>query len=249
MKYQSDNTSHVLSAIDSARQSFLTLEKSGVNNFFKNNKGVPHLYSTLSDIFDATTEALYEHKLSVNYQIGLEKTNDGVLNILSTTITHLPSGQFITSVSNLGNHTKSQELGSAITYLRRYHIQAMLNLEADFEDDGNLSSGNNTSAGKGNDINKSDDMPTRKYTVYNKDGSVASQVSSFNTYYKTLVGNLDSKMWVKEHSWTSQTIIQLQDIIEWASNLDNKYKKGADAMIKKAKTSIQKIKEESNNEF
>ena len=49
MKYQSDNTSHVLSAIDSARQSFFTLEKSGVNNYFKNNKGVPHLYSTLSD--------------------------------------------------------------------------------------------------------------------------------------------------------------------------------------------------------
>lgn len=249
MKYQSDNTSHVLSAIDDARQSFFTLEKSGVNNYFKNNKGEPHLYSTLGDIFDATAEALYEHKLSVNYQIGLEKTSDGVLNILSTTITHLPSGQYITSVSNLGNHTKSQELGSAITYLRRYHIQAMLNLEADFEDDGNLSSGNNTSAGKGNDINKSDDMPSRKYTVYNKDGSVASQVSNFNTYYKTLVSNLSSKVWVSEHSWTSQTIIQLQDIIEWASKLDSKYKKVADAMIKKAKTSIQKIKEESENEF
>jgi hypothetical protein len=179
----------------------------------------------------------------------LEETSNGVLNILTTTITHLPSGEFISSASNLGNHTKSQELGSAITYLRRYHIQAMLNLEADFEDDGNLSSGNNTSEGKGNDINKSDDMPSRKYTVYNKDGSVASQVSSFNTYYKTLVSNLSSKVWISEHSWTSQTIIQLQDIIEWASKLDNKYKKVADAMIKKAKTSIQKIKEESANEF
>lgn len=249
MKYESENTSHVLAAIDNARQSFANLEKSGVNNYFKNNKGEPHLYSTLGDIFDATAEALYEHKLSVNYQTKLLETNNGILNVLTTTITHLPSGQFISSVSNLGNHTKSQELGSAITYLRRYHIQAMLNLEADFEDDGNLSSGNNTSEGKGNDINKSGDMPSRKYTVYNKDGSVASQVSSFNTYYKTLVGNLNSKVWVSEHSWTSQTIIQLQDIIEWASKLDNKYKKGADAMIKKAKTSIQKIKEESKDEF
>jgi hypothetical protein len=63
------------------------------------------------------------------------------------------------------------------------------------------------------------------------------------------VSNLSSKVWVSEHSWTSQTIIQLQDIIEWASKLESKYKKGADAMIKKAKTSIQKIKEESANEF
>ena len=249
MKYESENTNHVLSAIDNARQSFASLEKSGVNNYFKNNKGIPHVYSTLTDIFDATTEALYDHQLSINYQTKLQETASGVLNILTTTITHLPSGQFISSASNLRNHIKSQELGSAITYLRRYHIQAMLNLEADFEDDGNLSSGNNTSTGKGNDINKSDDMPSRKYTVYNKDGSVASQVSSFNTYYKTLVGNLNSKWWISEHAWTSQTIIQLQDIIEWASKLDVKYKKGADAMIKKAKTSIQKIKEESKDEF
>ena len=114
MKYESENTNHVLSAIDKARQSFDNLEKSGVNNYFKNNKGIPHVYSTLTDIFDATTEALYNHQLSINYQTKLLETNNGILNVLTTTITHLPSGQFISSASNLGNHTKSQELGLII---------------------------------------------------------------------------------------------------------------------------------------
>ena len=53
MKYESDQTNLVLQAIEDARQEFLPLEKSGVNNFFKNKKGEPHLYSTLDNIFDA----------------------------------------------------------------------------------------------------------------------------------------------------------------------------------------------------
>ena len=50
MKYQSDKTDIVCQAIEDARQEFLPLEKSGVNNFFKNRKGEPHLYSTLDNI-------------------------------------------------------------------------------------------------------------------------------------------------------------------------------------------------------
>ena len=57
MKYQSDKTDIVCQAIEDARQEFLPLEKSGVNNFFKNKKGgVVHfndlLYSTLEDMLD-----------------------------------------------------------------------------------------------------------------------------------------------------------------------------------------------------
>jgi hypothetical protein len=69
MKYQSDKTDIVCQAIEDARQEFLPLEKSGVNNFFKNRKGEPHLYSTLDNIFDACMPALHKYKLSVVYQV------------------------------------------------------------------------------------------------------------------------------------------------------------------------------------
>ena len=105
----------------------------------------------------------------------------------------------------------------------------MLNLEADFEDDGNLSSGNKPSDGKGNDIEKSVSMPVRKYIQYDKDGNKATEVTNFNTYLKSLsVDNLK-----QHHSWSSQTVIQLQDIIQWAENLDKALEKNANLMIKK----------------
>ncbi len=242
MKYESENTNHVLSAIDKARQEFLTLDKSGKNSFFKSRTGEPHSYSTLSDIFDATVEALYENMLSINYQTKILDTAHGMVNMLTTTITHLPSGQFISSASNLGTHVKSQELGSAITYLRRYHIQAMLNLEADFEDDGNLSSGNKPSDGKGNDIVKSVSMPVRKYIQFDKDGKKATEITNFATYLKSLSSD-DMK---RHHLWSSQTIIQLQDIIQWAEKLDKQFEKNANIMIKKCNEQISLIKGEKN---
>jgi hypothetical protein len=183
MNYQSEKTNLVLQAIEDARQEFSPLEKSGVNAFFKNKKGDPHMYSTLDNIFDACMPALHKHKLSVVYQVQIMQTANTLENVLTTTITHLPSNQFITSCSTLGNQSaKSQDVGSAITYLRRYQIQAMLNLEADFEDDGNLASGNKT--GESNIIDKKENttMPKRKYVLFNKDGNIASSVSAFGTY-------------------------------------------------------------------
>ena len=134
MNYQSEQTNLVCQAIEDARLEFLPLQKDGVNNYFKNKKGDPHLYSTLDNIFDACMPALHKYKLSVVYQVRILETNGGVENVITTTITHLPSTQFILSATTLGNQTaKSQDVGSAITYLRRYQIQAMLNLEADFD--------------------------------------------------------------------------------------------------------------------
>lgn len=244
MKYESSNTSHVLSAIDEARQSFLTLNKSGKNSFFKSRSGEPHAYSTLSDIFDATMESLYQHKLSVNYQTRIMETSSGTTNVLTTTITHLPSGEFIASVSELGRNLKSQELGSAITYMRRYHIQAMLNLEADFEDDGNLASGNKNQDGKGNDIEPKVTMPVRKYIQYDKEGYPATEVTNFQTYLKSL----SEKTMKQHHAWCSQTIVHLKNIIDWANGLEDKYNKGAQLTIKKCNEKIKAIGE-GNHEF
>ena len=134
-------TEKVLEAIELAKIEFESLGKNGQNPFFKTQNGEPHKFSTLADINKACKDALIKHGLSVSYQC---EYNDG-LNFLKTIITHLSSGQFISSTSVIGNtNSRPQEIGSGITYFRRYHIQAMLNLEADFEDDGNQASGNKT---------------------------------------------------------------------------------------------------------
>lgn len=131
----------ILQAIEVARKDFKELKKSGENNFFKSKAGEPHRFSTLDDIANACKEALDQQQVSISY---ICEYNEG-LNFLRTVLTHIPSGQYLSSTSVIGNqNSRPQEVGSGITYFRRYHIQAMLNLEADFEDDGNQASGNNT---------------------------------------------------------------------------------------------------------
>ena len=145
MQYQSHNTTNILKAISKARQEFKTIEKSKENSFYKDKNGQAHKYSTLTDINNAINDALVANDLFINYQIRIiekkDAGHDTFANGLTTTITHLTTNEFIASHGLLGYFTKSQDLGSAITYLRRYHIQSMLNLEGDFEDDGNLASG------------------------------------------------------------------------------------------------------------
>jgi hypothetical protein len=138
---QSDDISELLTALYTAREGFKPLEKSGMNNFFKTGNGKGHQFSTLDDIFNACTAALREQKLEIFYQ---NKT-EGELNFLCTTLYHIDSKQWIRSETVIGDaRSKPQDIGSGITYMRRYHIQAMLNLEADFEDDGNIASGRKT---------------------------------------------------------------------------------------------------------
>jgi len=137
---RSEQIGDLLTALHAARQGFKELEKHGQNYYFANKKtGKPHLYSTLDDIFNACKDALWENGIEVFYST----TFDGTYNVVSTTLVHIASGQRMQSDTAIGDSgTKPQEIGSGITYMRRYHIQAMLNLEADFEDDGNIASGN-----------------------------------------------------------------------------------------------------------
>jgi len=240
MKYESEQTNLVLQAIEDARLEFLPLEKSGVNNFFKNQKGEPHLYSTLDNIFDACMPSLNKHKLSIVYQTRLVETVNGNENVMSTKITHLPSTQFIMSANSLGSSAKTQDVGSAITYLRRYQVQAMLNLEADFDDDGNTASGNKT--GESNIIQTKDkkDMPKREYICFDAKGKIASKQSQFTTY----MAILNTHKMKQHHEWCSVTIIQLQDIIGWAERLPKEHSKSAKTIISKCETQIKFIKGE-----
>ena len=241
MNYQSEQTNLVCQAIEDARLEFLPLEKSGVNNFFKNKKGDPHLYSTLDNIFDACMPALHKYKLSVVYQVRILEANNGIENIITTTITHLASSQYILSATTLGNQTaKSQDVGSAITYLRRYQIQAMLNLEADFEDDGNAASGRIGEGAKDIDPKPKATLPSRKYICFDKNGYSASACSSFTSY----MSNLYAPQMKKHHAWCSVTIIQLQDIIGWAEELPKQHSRSSTTMIKKCDEQIKFIKGE-----
>lgn len=94
-------------------------------------------YATLDQILDIVRPVLSDNKIAfIQVVDGIESP------VLVTRIIHA-SGQWIESslllqVDGPGN----QQLGSAITYLRRYGLISLLGLAAEEDDDGNLSMGN-----------------------------------------------------------------------------------------------------------
>lgn len=94
-------------------------------------------YTDIHGIIVATTPFLHKYDLCVDSR--LEEKADGKIYMI-TTLTHT-SGQFISSRVSLPDikqttRNECQEIGSMISYFRRYSVSALLNL-AEADDDGN----------------------------------------------------------------------------------------------------------------
>lgn len=98
------------------------------------NKQNPHFknrYADLAAVMEAVRKPLSDNGLSVTQTTELR---DGTL-ILRTTLRHA-SGQWVASDYPLPLGAKPQELGSALTYGRRYELSALVGVAADEDDDG-----------------------------------------------------------------------------------------------------------------
>lgn len=90
-------------------------------------------YADYEAITKAIKPLMLEHGLTYSQPI----SSEGVTTILAHS-----SGQYIMTTIHLNMNQKPQELGSEITYKRRYALSAILGLSTDEDDDGNWSSGN-----------------------------------------------------------------------------------------------------------
>tara|TARA_R100001480_G_scaffold145799_4_gene144110 strand:+ start:4639 stop:5346 length:708 start_codon:yes stop_codon:yes gene_type:complete len=129
IKYSSAETDKILVALSKSQEDFQPLKKSGKNPHFRSE------YSTLADIFESCMPSLKKNKLSIHSCMCRINTK----NFFVQTIIHTESGQFLSSSADMGTFDNIQTVGSKITYLRRYLLQPMLNLEGDMDtdDDGN----------------------------------------------------------------------------------------------------------------
>lgn len=90
-------------------------------------------YAPLDAILDAVRQPLADHGLAVTQLlVGTE---------LITLLLHTGGGELESRLS-VPQSDRIQQLGSAITYLRRYAAQALLGIAAEEDDDGNASDGN-----------------------------------------------------------------------------------------------------------
>ncbi len=90
-------------------------------------------YAPLEAILEAVREPLASNGLAFVQAIDTDE--------LVTTLLH-SSGAFLEAHTRLPESADIQAFGSAITYLRRYALQAMLGIATEEDDDGNVSAGN-----------------------------------------------------------------------------------------------------------
>ena len=98
-------------------------------------------YATLGNIQNVTKPVLSKHGLSVTQLVG-------VAGSVMTVIGH-ESGQYLATSpfsikpdSDEDKEPTPQEVGSTITYAKRYQLAGALNIDAEKDDDGNHGSGN-----------------------------------------------------------------------------------------------------------
>lgn len=91
-------------------------------------------YATLDSIIDGARKALSSNGIAVSQ--ALERGHDGQ-PVLVTRLLHKDGGTLVTELPvDLPKGGRIQELGSLITYARRYALCAILNIAAEEDDDG-----------------------------------------------------------------------------------------------------------------
>jgi len=107
------------------------ISKDANNPFFKGSK-----YATLPHILNVITPILKKNGLVIVQPV--------INNAVVTKLIHIDSGEMIESVYDIvcKDATNPQQIGSAVSYARRYSISSILNLNIDDDDDGNYATGN-----------------------------------------------------------------------------------------------------------
>lgn len=127
MNMQSEQINELATALAIAQGAMQNAFMNKVNPHFKSK------YADLSSVLDAIRAPLSSNGLSIVQTMVCD--DRGML--LKTTLLH-SSGQFVSSEYPLpGLGAKAHEIGSALTYGRRYSIAAMICNSADEDDDGN----------------------------------------------------------------------------------------------------------------
>lgn len=137
----SDTLGKLTTALVKARADINHPARNKVNPHFKNR------YADLTAVLDAVVPAFTANGLAI-----VQMVDEG--NKLVTILTHT-SGEFISTAADIPPYKNAQGLGSCLTYLRRYTVQALAGIAADDDDDGNAAS--NNSNNKASDSAPADD--------------------------------------------------------------------------------------------
>lgn len=113
----------------------LALFHKEVTNINRDRQGYGYKYAALPNVLEAIKEPLEKAGLVISqFPVGEYE--------LTTILVHIKTGEFFQTTSKIDPLKRDpQGLGSGLTYLRRYHIIAILSLNVEDDDDGAYASG------------------------------------------------------------------------------------------------------------
>lgn len=123
---RSEQTADLSAALAKAQSAMRAAAFNRVNPHFKSK------YADLASVLDAIRKPLADNGLSTTQ---ITEIRDGQF-LLVTTLWHA-SGQWLASEYPLPMNAKPQELGSALTYARRYSLSALVCIASEEDDDAN----------------------------------------------------------------------------------------------------------------
>jgi len=194
--WKSESIDKLCAALAAAQGSFDTI---GRDRAVKTPQYTFH-YAPLDVILNAVRPALAQNGLAVSQMVAGEW--------LRTALLH-SSGQWIASEMALGARpAKMQELGSMLTYMRRYALVAMLGVASEEDDDGNTH--------EGNDWQARDRQPT-----YQTKAPARSQVDPHPTQFAAPADGMPADLRVVlDAIEASKDLIQLAAAASLGSKLD-----------------------------
>lgn len=127
---------NLLSKLAKFQEQIGTITKDLENPYFKSQ------YFDVNKVIEIIKPLLVKNGLVVMQPLQVQ---DG-RNSISTFLFDIESGEEMTGQMFLPDNLKPQDLGSAITYFRRYALVSMLLLQGENDDDGNSASQNKYTA-------------------------------------------------------------------------------------------------------
>lgn len=131
---KSESIKELAAALSKAQGEFPTIAKNKTAKVpMKAGGQYSYRYADLADVISATAPVLSRNGLGISQ---VPTISNGKL-VLETTLMH-SSGEWISSEYPLATHDRPQEMGSEITYGRRYTMTSVLGIHGDEDDDGAL---------------------------------------------------------------------------------------------------------------
>ena len=165
----SEQINEIASALAKAQAKIKNAEKSAENPGFKRGNQASK-YADLAAIWDACREALSANGIAVVQA----PESEGPSVRVETMMVHSSGQWFKDTISAMAAAAGPQQVGSAITYLRRYALAAMVGV-APADDDGEAAMGRDTPAGRPEEPPKTR-ADTVKAKVQAKNGEAKSAI-------------------------------------------------------------------------